>query len=288
MAEQDSAGKVVVITGGAGGFGRALTRRFVEDGARVASLDVSADGIAGLAAEMRQLDNAAGAFLPLVVDVTDPVAAADAVARIIKRFGRIDALINNAGIGMGRIRNDHMKVPVRTAEIDFEAWQTYLAVNAGAAFNMVKAVLPHFEAQGAGRIINVTTSFFTMQRGGFLPYAASKAALEAASASWAEEFAGSGITVNVVVPGGPADTPMVPAEAGFDRAQLIRPEAMFWPMRFLISEAGGGTTGRRFIAANWDPALPADEAAESSGSAVAWPDLKGTVVWPGGIDTGSG
>ena len=150
---------------------------------------------------------------------------------------------------------------------------------------MVKAVLAHFEERGAGRVINVTTSFFTMQRGGYLPYAASKAALEAASASWAEEFAETAITVNVVVPGGPADTPMVPEEAGFAREELIRPEAMFLPMRWLVSDAGGGTSGRRFIAATWDTDIPPAEAAAANGTPIAWPDLKGTVVWPGGIDT---
>jgi NAD(P)-dependent dehydrogenase (short-subunit alcohol dehydrogenase family) len=285
MAEPEVAGKVVVVTGGAGGFGRALTRRFVEAGACVASLDLTAEGIERLSDEMRRLGNAAGAFLPLVADVADPASCRRAVEAVIARFGRIDALINNAGLGMSRIRRDHMTRPIRTAEVDFETWQAFLAVNAGGAFNMVKAVLPHFEAARAGRIVNVTTSFFTMQRGGYLPYAASKAALEAASASWAEEFADSGIAVNVVVPGGPADTPMVPEEAGFDRKALIPPEAMFWPMRWLVSDAGAGTTGRRFIAANWNPALPAEEAAAACGSPIAWPDLKGSVVWPGGIDT---
>jgi len=284
MTGADIREKVVVITGGAGGFGRALTRHFVEDGARVASLDVAAGGVDSLAAEMRGLGNAAGAFLPLVADVADPAACRQAIEATLRRFGRIDALINNAGLGMSRIRRDHMKRPVRTAEVDAETWQAFLAVNAGGAFNMVKAVLPHFEAAGHGRIINVTTSFFTMQRGGYLPYAASKAALEAASASWAEEFAGSGVTVNVVVPGGPADTPMVTEEAGFDRSALIPPDAMFWPMRWLVSDAGAGTSGCRFIAANWDPATPVEEAIAASGSPIAWPDLKGTVVWPGGID----
>jgi NAD(P)-dependent dehydrogenase (short-subunit alcohol dehydrogenase family) len=288
MPKIDVAGKVVAITGGAGGFGRALTRRFVEAGALVASLDVTAEGVEALTAEMQRLGNAAGSFLPLVADVTDPVSCRAAVEAVVGRFGRIDALVNNAGLGMSRIRPDHMQRPIRTAEVDVAAWQDFHGVNASGAFNMVKAVLPHFEAAGQGRIVNVTTSFFTMQRGGFLPYAASKAALEAASASWAEEFAGSGITVNVVVPGGPADTPMVPAEAGFDRALLIPPDAMFWPMRFLVSDAGAGTNGRRFIAANWDPGLPVEAAAAASGSAIAWPDLKSTVVWPGGIDTGQG
>lgn len=285
MTAESVQGKVVVITGGAGGFGRVLTRFFVQDGAQVASLDLSPDGIAELEGEMRRPDNAAGGFLPLLADVTDPDSCNRAIEIVLARFGRIDALINNAGIGMGRVRPDHMTNPVKTAEVDHAQWRDFLAVNAGGPFNMVKAVLAHFEERGAGRVINVTTSFFTMQRGGYLPYAASKAALEAASASWAEEFAETAITVNVVVPGGPADTAMVPEEAGFERSELIRPEAMIGPMRWLVSDAGGATSGRRFIAATWDPDIPPAEAAAASGSPIAWPELKGTVVWPGGVDS---
>lgn len=277
--QRASTGKVVLITGGAGGFGRELTRRFAEDGAMVAAMDVTAEGIASLNEEMRSLGNAGG-FLPLLCDVTNPASCRGAVSRALREFGHIDALINNAGVGMGLVRADHMDKAVATAEVDFEQWQTFMGVNASGPFNMIKAVLPHFEAQQSGRIVNVTTSFFTMQRGGFLPYAASKAALEAASASWAEEFAGTGITVNVVVPGGPADTPMVPEEAGFDRSKLIKPEAMFWPMRWLISGDGTAITGQRYIAANWDADLAPAAAAEACGMPIAWPDLKGTVVWP--------
>ena len=82
--------------------------------------------------------------------------------------------------------------------------------------------MPRFRAQGFGRIVNVTTSFFTMLRGGFAPYGPAKAGLEAWSASLAQELAATGVTVNVVVPGGPTDTPMVPQESGFDRRALIR------------------------------------------------------------------
>ncbi len=283
MSSESASGKVVVVTGGAGGFGRALSRGFVRDGALVACLDHTTDGLAEVEGEMARFDNAAGAFLPLVADVTDPASCEAAIARVIDHFGHIDALINNAGLGMSRVRIDHMDNPVGTAEVDHDMWRDFLGVNATGAFNMVKAVLSHFKARGSGRVVNVTTSFFTMQRGGFLPYAASKAALEAASASWAEEFEGSGITVNVVVPGGPSDTPMVPTESDFDRSLLIQPDAMFHPMRFLVSDAGGATNGRRFIAANWDPEQGTAAAIAASGSPIAWPDLKGTVVWPGGM-----
>lgn len=82
------------------------------------------------------------------------------------------------------------------------------------------------------------------------------------------------------MPGGPADTPMVPLESGFDRADLIRPEAMAPPMLWLASPAADAVTGRRYIAANWDTQLPPEEAAKRAGDAIGWPELTKNVVWP--------
>ena len=143
----------------------------------------------------------------------------------------------------------------------------------------VSRVLPGMQAGGWGRVINNTTSFFTMLR--VLPYGATKAALESASAVWAKELAGSGVTVNVVVPGGPTDTAFIAAESGINRDKMLRPEVMVPPVRWLASDQSGATTGRRFIAALWDPRLSAQDAAEKAGAAIGWPELAAaTVVWP--------
>src|SRR5947208_4024138 len=107
-----------------------------------------------------------------------------------------------------------------------------------------------------GRIVNVTTSLGTMIRDGAPTYGPSKAALEALSAIMATDLAGSGVTVNVLVPGGVTNTAMVPQEAGFDRQQMIQPDIMAPPLVWLVSDAAGTTTGRRFLAMHWDPALP--------------------------------
>ena len=137
-------------------------------------------------------------------------------------------------------------------------------------------------AQRWGRIVNVTTSFFTMLRGRFHPYGPAKAGLEAMSAGHAGEFEGRGVTVNVVVPGGPSDTPMVPMEAGFDRSAMIPPTAMVPPILWLCSEAGGAHTGDRYVAANWDTGTDPETAAEGCRAPIGWPDLAQNPVWPGG------
>jgi NAD(P)-dependent dehydrogenase (short-subunit alcohol dehydrogenase family) len=117
---------------------------------------------------------------------------------------------------------------------------------------------------------------------GFAPYGPAKSGLEAWSASLAGELRGSGITVNVVVPGGPTDTPMVPDDGTMERSQLIRPEKMAPPMLHLASDAGGAVTGMRFVAAKWDCSLAVADAIAASGAPAGWPDLAGSPVWPGG------
>jgi len=151
------------------------------------------------------------------------------------------------------------------------------------AFLMARETLPGMAGRGWGRMINITTSFFTMLNRGFAPYGPTKAALEAASAGWAKEFEGTGVTVNVVVPGGPADTRMVPTSSTFGREKLIPVSAMVPPVQWLVSEAAGAVTGRRFIGANWDGTLAPEAAAEVAGAPIGWPELAAaTVVWPAG------
>ena len=108
-----------------------------------------------------------------------------------------------------------------------------------------------------------------MMRRGFAPYGPTKAALEAWSIMLSRQLAGSGVTVNVVLPGGPVDTVMAP---GSDRSSLIRPDVMAAPMLGLFTEAGGAVTGQRYIAVEWDDALGTDPAAQAHGPA-AWPQL---------------
>ncbi len=101
--------------------------------------------------------------------------------------------------------------------------------------------------EGWGRIVNVTTSLGTMLNAGSPTYGPSKAALEALSAIMAKDLDGTGVTVNVLVPGGITNTPMVSDEAGFERAKMIQPEVMAPPFVWLVSDAAGKVTGRRSL-----------------------------------------
>jgi NAD(P)-dependent dehydrogenase (short-subunit alcohol dehydrogenase family) len=131
-----------------------------------------------------------------------------------------------------------------------------------------------------GRIVNVTTSLGTMIRDGSPTYGPSKAALEAFSAIMAKDLAGTGVTVNVLVPGGMTNTGMIPDEAGYDRAELIQPDVMAPPLNWLVSDAAATVTGQRFLGVHWDAALPPEEAAAKAGAPVAWTEIATMPIEP--------
>jgi NAD(P)-dependent dehydrogenase (short-subunit alcohol dehydrogenase family) len=267
-----AAGKVALVTGGARGIGAAIADGLLAIGAKVAVLDLDAEALAACPQDM----------LKVQANVARPEDCEVAIAQVRAKCGGLDVLINNAGIGMGTIRDDYFQHPVRLGEIEPDHWRRFFEVNCMGAFLMMRAAVPPMVEQGWGRVVNVTTSFFTMLNEGFAPYGPAKAALEAASVIWAKEFQNSGVTVNVLVPGGPTDTRMVPASAPFARSELIPPGAMAAPAQWLASPSSDGVSGRRFVAGLWDPGLPPERAAAAAGAPIAWPELTSQgLVWPG-------
>lgn len=273
-------GKVGIVTGAAGGFGREIVRGLLGAGARVAALDVDEGGLDTLTENHRD-ETAAGRLVTRRTDIGSYEECAAAVAKTRERLGGLHILVNNGAMGMGVIRTDHMVNLIEIHEIEPDTWDRFVTVNLSGAWYLTRAAIDGLLGQGWGRIVNVTTSFFTMLRGKFHPYSPPKAGLEAMSAGHAKEFAGRGVTVNVVVPGGPADTPMVPAESGLDRAALVPPSAMVPPVLWLCSEAGGVWTGHRYIAGNWDASLGPAQAAEGCRAPIGWEELAANLVWPG-------
>ena len=221
----------VIVTGAASGIGRAMTLALLKQGHSVTAVDRN------------------GAALV--------------------RFGRIDVLVNNAGIGQYAVRADQRSRPIRFWETTPEQWGRFMAINGAGPINMARAVLPHMLAAGRGRIISVTTSLGTMVRAGHLLYGSAKAAAESAMAILAADLEGTGVTSNVLVPGGTTNTALVGNEAG-DTAKMLQPEIMNPPLLWLLSAEAATVNARRFIAADWDTALPPAEAAEKAGAPIAW------------------
>jgi NAD(P)-dependent dehydrogenase (short-subunit alcohol dehydrogenase family) len=269
-----------IVTGAAGGIGRALVGGLLGAGTRVAAVDRTADGLAAVAREAAERQQGAN-LLTIEQDLAADGAADRIVAAAKARFGRIDILVNNAGVGQATIRADNWQNPIRFWEITPAQWRLFVAVHTTAPLTLAQAVIPDMIAAKWGRIVNVTTSLGTMIRAGSPSYGPSKAALEAMSAVWAKDLDGTGVTVNVLVPGGVTNTGMVPIESGFDRDAMIQPAVMAPPLLWLVSDAADAVTGRRFLAVHWDPALPPVEAAEKAGAPVAWTSIATLPIEPG-------
>ena len=272
MSRQD--GRVALVTGAALGMGRAMARGLAGAGMRVAAFDLDREALDGLVAELGD------AVLPIAGDVTDPASCAAAVAGTVERFGSLDILVNNAGVGMRFIRPDNLDNPVPFWEVPVDRWRKLMDINVLGPFAMAREAAPHMLRGGWGRIVNVTTSLDTMWRRAYTPYGSSKAALEAASASWAADLAGTGVTVNVLIPGGAVDTGFFDAAAPLKRERLIRPDAMVAPLLYLVSGAADAVTGMRFAACDWDAAAEPAEAARRCGAPAAWPGIGAKSQWP--------
>ena len=256
MSERLLNGKVAIVTGAAKGLGRAMAEALADAGAKVVAADKAVSApVAGLhwvEADIRK--------------ATDCRRIVDAA---VKDCGGLHILVNNAGLlpsyaYPGRfLRTERPKFWDVTDDIV----QNVMDTNFVAHERMTRLCVGHMRAQRWGRIINVTTRLETMNREGGSPYGASKAALEMASEVWTKDLMGSGVTVNILNPGGAADTDgfaseeerkLVRAEG---RIPLMDPERMKAPVVWLASDATDGITGMRYDAEQWDPnALPAEEA----------------------------
>jgi NAD(P)-dependent dehydrogenase (short-subunit alcohol dehydrogenase family) len=264
--EQSLDGRVAVVTGAASGMGRVMARSLAGAGARVAAVDIAQAGLDKLETEA---PFTAQNLSAIVADTSQPEDCKRAVERTLAAFGRLDVLINCAGVSM-RVAGAGRP---RFYEADPEGWQRILMINTIGPFLMARFAAATMLNKGWGRIINVTTSFDTMLAAGLSAYGASKSALEASSAIWAKELDGTGVTVNVLVPGGPTDTPGFFPPGAPRPPVLLDAELMGPPIRWLVSPASDGITGARFIARNWDTSLPPDEAAARVRAPIGWPEL---------------
>ena len=273
-------GKVAIVTGAGSptGLGRAMTLALVRAGARVAMLDVDEGWLERTADEVRAIGGD-DCVLTLVCDVSDPDSVGEAVRRTIDGLGGLHVLVNNAGMMNPSARGSG---GTNFWDIAPETWSRIVAVNSSGAFYMARAAVGHMLAQGWGRIIGVTTSVDSMYRAGLCPYGPSKAIHEALVALMAQELEGTGVTANVLVPGGTTDTNLIPQDVVYDRESLIRPEVMQAPVVWLASEDSDATNGMRFLARLWDETLPIERRLEVAGAPAAWPQLgqQNISPWP--------
>ena len=231
--------KVALVTGGARGIGLATGKRFLAEGWRVALLDVQGDLLRESVAALGAPD----ATLAVEADVSDPGAVARAMEAVAERFGRLDALVNNAGVAVFK--------PL--LETTYEDWSRVMAVNLTGPFLCTQAAAPLMAETGGGAIVNITSISGIRASTLRVAYGTSKAALAHLSKQQAVELAHLGIRVNAVAPG-PVDTAMAKAvhspEIRADYHDLIPmeryglEEELAETIHFLCSDRASYVTGQ--------------------------------------------
>ena len=227
-------GLVAVVTGGASGIGAAVADELTSRGARVASFDV---------AHQREVDGA----WPVRADVADDTSVRAAVAGVVETFGRLDIVVNNAGIGA---EGD-------VAANDDDEWHRVLDVNVVGMVRVARAALPHLRRSPAASIVNMCSVLATAGVAGRALYSASKGAVLSLTLAMAADHVREGIRVNCVNPG-TADTPWVgrlldrAADPSAERAalaarqpqgRLVDPTEVAAAVAYLVSPRSGSTTG---------------------------------------------
>ncbi|MGH7061367.1 MAG: SDR family NAD(P)-dependent oxidoreductase, partial [Stellaceae bacterium] len=182
--------RVGLVTGGGGGIGRAIARRLAREGMAVAVLDRDEAAVRGVASEI--------GGLAVIADVTAPEEVGRAIAAVLARFGKIDLLVNNAGIAW---TGPALDMPL-------DVFQAMLRVNVEGVFIMSRAVLPHMIARRSGAIVNLASWAGKTGNAWFAGYSASKFAVVGLTQALAREMAPHGIRVNSICPGIVVDTAM--------------------------------------------------------------------------------
>jgi len=185
----DLAGRAALITGGAGGIGLAIARRFGVAGARVALADINKEASDRAVAELAEDGCRA---IALAADVSRSAEAESLVRGVLKAFGQIDILVNNAGL-MGRV--------AALRDLTDEDWQRVIDVDLTSVFVVSRAAIPHMQARKTGCIVNVASIAGKEGTPNLIPYSVAKAGIIAFTKALGKEVVGDGIRVNCVAPG---------------------------------------------------------------------------------------
>ncbi|KPU45274.1 3-oxoacyl-[acyl-carrier-protein] reductase FabG [Oxobacter pfennigii] len=239
-------GFYAVITGASDGFGFEMSRTLLLNGATVAMASRPGEKL-NVAAGRLQSEGLQAFALPM--DVRSEQSVDEAVSWVKKNWGHIDLLVNNAGLGIGRV--NPTTNPKLFFEIDPDGFRDVVETNFTGYFLVARGFAPMMVARRKGRIVNVSTSHSTMVNKGQTPYGPSRAGAEALSNIMTAELSEYGITVNVLLPGGAADTGLIPEglrEEFRKRVNLLGPDVMNEAILFLASPLAEGMTGERIIA----------------------------------------
>ena len=243
----DLSGKVAIVTGAASGIGLAVAELFADCGAHVVLLDLH-PSVAELPARLTggAGGDGAGQHMALTLDVSDATAVLAAIGQVVQRFGKIDILINNAGLAL-------LEPALELSEAD---WDKTMAVNLKAPFILAQAAGKHMIERGYGRIVNLASQASVIALERHVAYCASKAALVGMTKVLALEWAAHGVTVNAVSPtvvetelGKKAWAGAVGAamKAKIPTGRFARPEEVAALILYLASDAAAMITGENIL-----------------------------------------
>ncbi|ARS91439.1 SDR family oxidoreductase [Natrarchaeobaculum aegyptiacum] len=238
-------GDVIVVTGASRGLGRAMAERFSAERARVTLTARDDDRLEAVASELP------GDSLVEPADVRDSEAVERVVDRTLEEFGRIDTLVNNAGVSLLGMTDERTEL----VEVSDEDWETILEVNLTGVFYFTRAALPHMYEQGHGTVLNVSSGLGRRAIAGAGPYVSSKWGLEGLTRTTALEAEDRGVTVNALDPGGRVNTDIwahLPAE---EREQILQPDVMNDAAVLLAAQGPDGVTGESMTAQEWERQL---------------------------------
>lgn len=263
MAAIDLKNRAFIVTGASRGMGKAMAEAVLAAGGRVAALSPDT---AELNAAVAEFGTAFGKGRAIAVDadISKPEDCKRSVAETTAAFGAIDGVVNDAALGQPYLRPGMQDTTCNFWDADPVRWSKMIQVNVCGTFMMANAVTPHLVAQKWGRVVNVTTSLGTIQRGGNTPYGPSKGAIEAMTIAWAKELKDTGVTVNSLIPGGVTNTAFVPDAYRAQARHMLEPEVMKAPIVWLLSDLSNGFTGGRYVGKEWDAKLPPAEAAKQA------------------------
>ncbi len=232
-------GQIALVTGGAQGIGKAIAAKLLANGAFVVLADLNGDLAGSTADEISQPGNQA---VGVTLDVAKHDSVKSTINEIVVKFGRIDILINNAGITKDGL----------LLRLHEDAWEQVLAVNLTGAFHCTKAVLPSMVKKRSGRVVNIASIVGAMGNIGQANYAASKGGLISFTKVVAREYASRGITSNAIAPGfiDTAMTKSMPSEAQdslikqIPAQRLGTPEDIAYAVSFLVSKEANYINGQ--------------------------------------------
>jgi NAD(P)-dependent dehydrogenase (short-subunit alcohol dehydrogenase family) len=242
-ATSDLEGVRALVTGGTSGLGFAMSQALAEAGAQVVLTGRTEPRVQDAATRIGH--DATG----LVMDVRDEPSVSAGVGRVLAGLGGIDVLVNNAGIGMRTVNPHFMTEPIGFWQVSPDGFRDLLVTNVVGYFLVARAVVPHMLEAGHGKIVNISVNETTMRRRGFTPYGPSRAATDALSRIMAADLAGTGIDVNLLLPGGATRTGMAPDSVPQDpQVTWLDPAIMGPPIVWLASPASDGVTDLRIVA----------------------------------------